>query len=50
MFFSLSSDGANPRRMDPTMPLRAGPDRCARASLPAGGTPRNDARTDMVRE
>ncbi|EMD9436188.1 MULTISPECIES: hypothetical protein [Burkholderia] len=47
MFFSLSSDGANPRRMDPT--THAAPGRRARASLPAGGAPRDDARTGMVR-
>ncbi|WP_204425981.1 hypothetical protein [Burkholderia sp. MS455] len=48
MFFSLGSDGANPRRMDQTTP--AAPDRRPRASLPAGGAPHDDARTGMVRE
>jgi len=33
--------------MDPT--THAAPGRRARASLPAGGAPRNDARTGMVR-
>ncbi|BAX60129.1 hypothetical protein BSFP_029810 [Burkholderia stabilis] len=40
MFFSLSSDGANPRRMGPT--TRAAPGRRARTSLPAGGAPHNE--------
>ncbi|MCA8494835.1 hypothetical protein [Burkholderia arboris] len=48
MFFSLSSDGANPRRMDPAM--RDAPGRRARASLPAGGASHNDACTGMIRE
>ncbi|WP_174417762.1 MULTISPECIES: hypothetical protein [Burkholderia cepacia complex] len=48
MFFSLSSDGANPRRMNPT--ALAAPGRRTRASLPAGGAPHDDARTGMVRE
>ncbi|WP_185658122.1 hypothetical protein [Burkholderia sp. Bp8992] len=48
MFFSLNSDGAHARRMDPAM--RVAPGRRAQASLPAGGASHDDACTGMVRE